>query len=753
MNKIARRLFSLILKYRIFIIISVIAPALFALAFIPKIKFDNSVEAFFDKKSESYVNFQKWKEQFGDDQVIILALSFSDVFTRKNLELVSNLTERFEALEYVREVESLATVNDIIGSESDFIVEKFIEEVPSDPAAIERLKERALSNPLYVKNLVSENGRTAAVIIELENMPGKGDEYKRETTESVFAVCGELIPDGLKYYISGPTAMEYFYTRYMYNDIKTFLPAAFAIIAIILILTFRSAEGVILPLAAITVTLVFTMFFVYLMGFSINNLTTIIPPIILAIAVADIIHFVGRIKKQRNLRETVKELAVPCILTTLTTAAGFFSLTVSELAPIRQIGLVVGLGVLLAFAVTFTLIPAIIEQFLPFREPPRGEKRVFNEIFDRSMTALAGFVRKFRNAILVAAAALILVSFWGVSKIKVDTNILDYFKKKTFIYRSTRFIDKNLTGTNFLEISLKSSERDYFKKPEVLREISRLQEYLSEMPEVDKTLSVTEYIKEINKSFHNEDARYYAVPPTQKMVSQYLLLYGATDLHDFVDSEWKWATVQARLNVHGNAEIKKVLKKTKDYLNGDFKIEAEKELLGWPVLDVETNGMITRGQLQSLSVAILIIFAMMFIVFRSLPLALISIVPNALPILLNFGAMGMLGLRLDTATSMVSAIGIGIIVDDTIHFIHSFKEEIKKDWNYPLSVERALLNKGRPIVMTSVVLFFGFGAVIFSNFMCTVKFGMLTSMMMISALLGDLVVLPALILFFRPKPR
>ena len=772
MDNLGKRIVSFILKWPLLIIILTSFLTLAALLFIPKIKIDNSVDVFFNKKSKSYINFQRWKEQFGSDQVIIAAFRDKDIFTRDNLKLISRLTDEFSSLEYVDKVTSITNVNDIVGSKNDFIVRPLAEDIPVSSRELALLKKRALSNPLYVKNVISPDGTATALIIELENNPSEAGVYKKIVVENARRILKKEFPKDKKYYISGFTAIEYFYAEYMRQDLKKFLPFILIIILVILVLSFRSIAGVALPFLAIVVSLTWTMAFLYFCGFTINNVTAIIPPIMLAIAVADSIHLVSEsIYRRRNrvldagadkdkaFSYVVKELFVPCLFTSLTTAVGFLSLTVSRIPPVRELGIVVGAGVFFAFIVTFTLLPALIKQFNLFQSVDdrrfsgaEGQtEKILRSKTDMFLGKIGKFDERFRALVLAAVFIISGLAVWGMLKIKAETSVIEYFKKTSPIHRATTFVEKHLSGVHFLNVSLESGSDDHFKQPKALEKIQQLERFLLTVPEVDKVTSVVDYIKEINKAFHNEDEEFYRIPSSKKLVAQYLLLYGASDLDDFVDSRWAWTTVRVRLKEHSTVKLKKVIDKIRDYLASRYPADVRTEVLGQTVLEVETNNAVTRGQVQSLILAMVVIFAMMFFVFRSIPAGFISIVPNVLPLLINFGIMGWVGIRLDSATSMISAIAIGIIVDDTIHFLHCFGEKFKEGKDYAQAIHHTLLLKGRPIILTSVILCFGFGIVTFSKFVPTSYFGLLSTLLIFNALWADLVVLPAVILQVKPK--
>ncbi|MFC1753798.1 RND family transporter [Thermoproteota archaeon] len=729
---------------------------------LPKLEFDNSVDVFFDKNSRSYLDFQEWKDQFGSDQVIIVAFSDEDIFTENNLALVDELTGKFEMLPYVDNVRSITNVNDIIGFENDFIVESFVAEIPSDKKGLASLRKRALENPLYRKDLISQDAKTTALIVELEKKGQSQDLYKKETIEEIANILKQVMPRDKKYHISGLATIEYFYAKYMQDDFKNFIPFIVIVILAILFLSFRRIEVVFLPLLTILVSLVWTMAFLVTCGLSINNVTTIIPPIMLAIAVADSIHFVGGCIKynsknkdvskdqSQTIKDTIGNIFVPCLLTTLTTAVGFFSLTVSKVQPVRELGFVVGVGVFFAFIVTFVFLPAIIKQFnilsILKNKAEDDTKKTIKRI-DQCLARIGEFSANYHSRILLVTCIIAIISIVGLFLLKTETSVLEYFKKESPVYSDTTYIEKRLSGVHFLNISLRTGERDYFREPDILRRVEDLQKFLDGLPEVDKTTSVVDYIKEINKSFHNEDSEFYRIPNSRKLVSQYLLLYGANDLDDFVNMQWNWTTIRVRLNEHTTTGLRVVLERIEDYLDKNFESPIHAESLGQTILEVESNEAVTKGQIYSLGLAMLVIFAMMFIVFRSFSFGVISIIPNILPLLINFGIMGFLAIRLNSATSMISAIGIGIIVDDTIHFMHRFKRSIKEAKNATESAYETISDKGRPVILTSIILFFGFGIVSFSRFVPTSYFGILSALLMFNALWADLIVLPSVLIF------
>ncbi|MEW5895817.1 MAG: MMPL family transporter [Candidatus Omnitrophota bacterium] len=766
MRKFLDPFIAAVLKYPLLIIISTAVLTVAAALSIPKIHVDNSVDVFFNKRSPHYTDFQEWKDQFGSGQLIILAFK-DDIFTYSNLSRIRRLTDRFEELKFVDKVTSLTNVNDIIGREDDFIVRRFIEIIPNDPDRLESLKKAALSNPLYVKNIVSEDGTSTAIVIELEDVKGSGDVYKKQTLDAVFAIAREEFPPDIKFHISGFTTIESFYALYMQNDLKTFMPIMLVVLVLVLFLSFRALWGILLPLLVTIISLIWTLSLLYLFGFSINNVTTLIPPVMLSITLLESIHFLWELclaSREKTEQEALKErdrliegsmrhLFKPCFLTNITTAVGFWALCVSQVPPLRQFGLTAGIGVLFAFVLTFTLLPAMLKQFnLLTKISSKGNKGILfrPDTSDVFFKRLAVFSVRRKRLIVIGSFILFISSAIFAFQIKTETSVIEYFRKDTPIFKATKFIEDNLGGVHFLTVSFQSPNDDFFKDPAVLKEVERLHVFLKEIPGVDKVTSPTDYLKEINKSFHNEDDSFYRLPDNSRLTSQYLLLYGADDLDDFVNPQWSWFSVQVRLKEHSTVRLKKIIESINEYID-QMPVDAQKQVLGQTVLEVDANEAVTSGQIQSLGLAMFLIFGMMFIDFRSLSLGFLSVLPNMLPIMLNFGIMGAAGIRLDSATSMISDIGIGIIVDDTIHFFHAYGEAYKQSGDPEAAIMQSFTFKGAPTFITSIILIAGFGVLTLSKFMPTFYFGLLSALLIFNGLWVELFLSPAILAFFKPK--
>lgn len=764
MNQISSKFISFVFRHPFAIVAATGIVFLASLAVLPQLRIDNSVDVFFNKKGANYLNFETWKEQFGSDEIIIVALEADDIFVKKNLELIDRLTQSFESLEYVENVTSLTTVNNIIGQEQDFIIERLVEEIPDAPEAMADLKARATRDELYAGNVISKDGRVTAVIVELENVQGENNDHKKKVIEEVFDILRRDVPSDITFHVSGPTVIEHFYAAYMQDDFKAFMPFLFLMIIAVMYLSFRSAKLVALPLLLIVITVAFSMALLHLLGYSVNNVTTIIPPILMAILIAEGVHIIGEGKERcrknggdrdyRFLEETMRHLFFPCFLTSITTSVGFWSLATNEIPPVRQLGIVVGFGVLFSLICTFTFLPALAKIWDGFNvtRPVKSNSAAAGPgKIDALLKWIGRINERHYRAVLWVGVAVAALSVWGMCQIKVETSVIEYFKKSSPVYRATSFIEKHLSGVHIINVSLQAGAPDYFQDPQALARIGQVTEFLQTIPEVDKVTSVNDYLKEINKSFHNENPEFYRLPENRAMVSQYALLYGRQDLEDFVDDQWQWATVRVRLKEHSTVKLAGVIERIQDYVSTQFGDLEAARVVGQTVLEVESNNTVADGQISSLGSAMFGVFLMMFVALRSIPVGIISVIPNVLPLIINFGIMGFFGIRLDSATSMIAAIAIGIVVDDTIHFLFGFGEALEETNDYAAAMYRTLEQRGRPIIETSAILFFGFGILSVSKFVPTSYFGLLSSLLMLYALIAELFLTPSLILCFKPS--
>ena len=732
------------------LIVSVMV-ALFFLALIPRIQTIDNVDYFTVDGDPDFAFHKEIKAIFGDDEFFVISFKRPDIFTEKNLLLLRELAEKLEAHPGVRDVQSLGNVDYVDGAQEYFEVRKFLEVIPDTQKGLELLRRQALTTPMYLDNLISRDGGTTALIVYPYDRPeDKG--FRAALLEDVRELLSEYENEELVFHLAGNTVTNVSLSRYVQDDVAAFIPLTYFFVALVIWVMFRNFRLTVLALVNISVCVGSTMGFMALIGTAMHNVTSVIPSLVMALALADTVHIFSCLDRKvleiipdtrAALAHILEKVFVPCFLTTLTTAVGFLSLAVSSIPPIREFAYVASMGMVFEFFFSFVLLPPLLLLCKP--------SKIFRDMADeRGMNAFLHFLKRIVTThhvrICVACLLLTLVSIWFSGRVQVETNLVEYFDKKSVLRQDLDFIQDNLSGVSTLDISVRANTLDAFTVPKNLAVIDEIQSFLQTLPGVDTSISFADYIKEMNKSFHDEDPSYYVIPDQKELIAQYMLLYNSENIDDYVNSEFDHARILVRLSENSSARQAQLIDRIKEFLEANPRDDLEMRITGSVVQQVNVIEAVTDGLVSSLALALVVITVIMLMVLRSVKIGLLSIVPNLFPLILNFGIMGLLGIPLDTSTALISVVALGIAVDDTIHFLLEYNCFRQRKMSMVDSLGSVLLGKGLPIVTTSVILCAGFGVLVFSNFVPTFYFGLLSAMVMLTALAGDILLLPAIML-------
>jgi predicted RND superfamily exporter protein len=645
-------------------------------------------------------------------------------------------------------------VNDTIGENDYFLIRKFLEEIPGEKKQSSELKNKALSNPLYYKSLISEDGRTAAIIVSVYDRPDDSGYRKRLIGKTKDILAKYQVLTG-KVYMAGWTTTNLYLSQYMKKDIATFIPLTYLFITLAVYLFFRNIWLTLIAVLNISICMGSTMGLFSILDITLNNVTTIVPPVVMALALCDTVHIffhldenlLKRFKsKEKALSQALKKVILPCFLTSLTTAVGFLSLYSNKIDPIKDFALIASAGMIFEFVYSFLFLPSLILLFPAEKifsiKTEQGKLTTF-------LGKINGFIQTRYVFICVLSLMIVLAAVFSSFKIKVDTNVLNYFKKGSELRTSTNFIEKNITGVRTIEISLTAGIENAFKDPQYLSYMEKLQLEMSLINGNDKTLSFIDFLKDMNESFHNENHEYRKIPQSKQLIAQYLLLYDSNEIDEFVNDSFDHARISLRINKHGTADHKIIMAKLKDIISQNTNNNISVQITGRVVQDINMIDDLVKGQISSLSIAAGVIAVMMFFVMKSFNLGVISIIPNFFPIILNFGIMGIAGIPLNAATALIAAVALGVAVDDTIHFLTAFRKNIEQKISISESIRFVILEKGRAILSSSLILTIGFSIMILSVFVPTIYFGLLSAVIMITAVMGDIFVLPAVVLLMK----
>lgn len=723
------------------------------------LRIDNSMEVWFRDDDPDWLKYKRFQDQFEGDEIIIVSFRTGDIFKRKILMKIKHLTAEFENMPYISQVTSLTNVHEFRGKGGMLTINELFERIPEEREILEKTRKRIMKNPLYRDNVISGDGKTTAIYIRLEKQP-QGINYQRSVTDLVYDICERESENGrYTFHVAGGPALLALEDKASTDDAALEYSLLFIILVLFLYLLHRRIVYVIIPITVIAVANIWIHGIIPACGSSYNMITNIIATLVMVIGIADTIHFISEYNAEINIEidskkaafKACKTIFIPCLFTSLTTAAGFMTMAVSHLQPVAEFGIYAGIAMLLTYVINMVLVTIWLGSVKKGAKEMPGLKD--DGIIQRAMRKVSLINRRHVKVNVFIAILVFAVSLTGLAMIEINTHEIKYFKENHPIRVATEFIEENLTGTIPLEIMLTSAP-GAFQEPGTLNKIEKLENFLESIDEIQKTFSAVDYVKEINRVIHDEEQEYYKIPDTKNGVAQLMLLTEGehNELLNYVDfNDFSAARIHSRLNYIDTKQIRLIVDLVERKIAEIFPEDRIKaETTGAIPMYLNAEEYILDSQITGFGLALVVIFIMLTLLVRSLKLGLIAMVPNVIPIFLTFGIMGWLDIYLDMGTVLIASIAIGLAVDDTIHFIARFRHFFDMHKNYDTAIDETLHSVGSPITITSIVLFFGFGVLVVSTFKPVIYFGLLAAITMISALVADLFVLPALIKLFKP---
>jgi predicted RND superfamily exporter protein len=722
-----------------------------------KLDINNAPKVYFPPDEPAVTVDDAVREKFPNDQVVVMLFDGVALFSDGFLQAYDQLAERLNEHPQVDEVLALTTVDHISGSADGFIVEplidtgKLMESHPSERPAM------VLADRFARRYLVSEDGSALAMVV----IPKGADTslLRKSLLEDIQLEVEEARLEGYLTATAGNVPVDVAELHSMLRDNMIFIPVTSTIGLLLIWLLFHRPLAVVIGGIAIGVVVSSTIALYVLIGRPFTLISSIIPPLLSALTIAALVHLFNALHyaAQRGLvgkfrvEKALQEIRQPARFTALTTAAGMASLGASPIAPIATFGLTSALGVVLIYVVVILLVPPLFARWDHAAWPKRKGGGGWMDVGLRFLSHVG---IRHPGAVIGVTVVLLIVGVPQLFNIKVETNLQEFFDPTHEVRRSTDQIDERLIGTMPLQVVFTASAPEGIKLPENLQEIRRFQDWVEQLPEVDKSISPADFIEDMNWGFNEEKPQFRKIPNNPKLVSQYLFIYDGDDMYDVVDRDYNVGLVNLNLNVHSASEISRVMEQIKEYLAQNAGTGMTWDIAGMGRLFSDMEELLVRGQVYSLSGALFLIFILMLVLWRSLNQALLCMIPNLSPILLIFIFMGIFGIWLDMATAMIASVAAGIAVDDTIHVFHGFIKRIKAGSSPVSALVRTYHQAGRAVLTTTIILSAQFMVLVASEFIPTGNFGMLTSIGLVAALLFDLMLLPAiLLLIYDPRSR
>ncbi len=666
---------------------------------------------------------------------------------------MEKLSDAFTSLDVVKKNLSLFTSKNIVSEDGMMIVDDAIEGIPNTPEEREKLREKLRKNKMVYEITISTDFKMASIILILNK--GAADE---EVLANVNAVLEEF-PGPEKVYVGGLPLIREMATSEMTQDFLVLMPVGLVIMLIMLYAFFRQKRGMILPFAVVVMSIIISMGIIPLLGWKLSMISILLPVMLIAIANDYGIHIIAHyqeIQKEEGERAIPLKIALrvyqylkkPVILTGLTTIVGTLSLLTHKMIPARQLGVLSSIGIAMALIMSLFLIPAVLS-LLKKTQPSKQVFGIRKDYLGAFLSFLGKKVSKHPKTILTTSVLLSFVVGIGIYFLEVDTDLVRFFPKNHVIRQGAEVINEHFGGTQTLSVLVEGDIKD----PELLRTLESYGNELKDFPGVGRVASVSDVVKEISKALNDEgDPLYDKIPDSRNAVAQYFGFYNMSgdegDFDQLVDFDYKYARMIITLDDASNQAIKTIIEKVELMTAND---PYDISIGGRSYTTLELSNLVINGQIRSIGFAILAIFLLISIIFRSISSGLISIVPLGLAVIFLFGLMGILGIRLDISTAILSSIMIGVGVDYTIHFIWRYKYERKFVADPGKAVQRTIETTGRGIFFNAMSVIIGFLVLFLSSFPPIRFFGFLVIISITACLSGAFLVIPGILMILKPK--
>ena len=718
------------------------------------IHFNNAHELYFPDDSPAVIMEKSIRKEFPNDELLIGVFAGPDLFSAEFLTALDRVAKQLQQHKLVDRVFTVTNADHIAGTEDGFSVEKLIDPNTLEQTTPASRRERALNDRFAPGLLVSKDGSVLAIAVRPIQLQ---ESRQREAIKhALYQAVNAAGLDKQLVAVAGTVALDSASLLSMLVDSAILIPLTMAIGLGLLIWVVGRPAPVIIGAVAMGVVVLPTIGFLVLLNQPFTLVMAMVPPLLAAYTIATLLHLYAALMRARQAKlprparviRALHDVHKAALFNVLTTGAGMASMALTPIPPIQVFGLVGAAGTALIYLVVFHLVPPLLVKWDTGRWPQRGFKGTQKLAFK--------FVRfSMRNAGLTIAACVIaiVVAVPLATKVEVETDLIKFFPDNHWLSRSTNFVEENLSGVINIEVVFDGPKRDALKQVETLRELQKFQKWVAVQPHVDRAVSMMDMVEEMNWAFHEEDPKYRTLPANDKLLSQLLLVYDGRDLEELVNREFQRTRITLNLNVHGATAISNVIDNIRAHLNEHPVPGLKADIAGNGRLFADQQELLVIGQIKSFIGAFVLIFLLLLLIFRSPIAAAICLIPNLAPLFFVFVVMGATGIPLDMATSLIAGVVLGITVDDTIHLYHGYQQRLKNGASPTFALARSFEASGRAVLAVTLVLVSQFLLLIGSEFRPTSNFGLLAATGLITGQLLELLLLPALIVFWHKRQK
>lgn len=753
----------LILRNRIIILLLIVGITVFMGLQWKHMRFSNTEANVLPDDHSETLQYEEFVSVFGqEDNAIVLAVQDSLLFKPENFNRWNRLSKQFQANPEVNLVLSTENLQELVkdNEREEFVLKPLVKNEPTTQNEVLAIKKKLFEQmPFYENLLFNAASGTIRTVIYLDKdilNTAVRNEFVLNDLENIVENFEEETNIDVK--VSGMPYIKTWNSKIIIDEIGKFIIAALVVTSLIFFLFFRSVRATFISICVVIIGVMWTLGILGLFQYEITILTALIPPLIIVIGIPNCIFLINKyqqeVKKHGNqalsLQRVITKIGNATLMTNITTALGFATFIILDSDLLREFGIVASLSILCIFVLSLCIIP-IIYSFLPIPKY-KHLKHLNKKWMDAFVNWMENVVRNHRIAVYITSITVLVLSIVGIYMIQITGSRIEDLPEDAQFFKDIRFFEKEFDGIMPVEVVVDSKKKNGIAKLSTLRRMDQLSQEIDEVPELSKTVSVVNLVKYSKQAFYNGIPKYYQLPTTQE--NNFIMDVARKSsengnlLQSFVDSTGQIARMTTFMRDVKTPRMEEI---EEDLLKSIAKIfPAERYnvyMTGKALLFLKGTKYLIKNLLLSLALAVGLISLFMAYLFRSFRMILISLVPNLLPLVITAGLMGFLGIPIKPSTILIFSIAFGISVDDTIHFLAKYRQELVANrWQIKKSVYNALRETGVSMFYTSIVLFFGFSVFIISSFGGTQAMGGLVSATLLFAMLSNLILLPSLLL-------
>ncbi|OKS88498.1 efflux RND transporter permease subunit [Mucilaginibacter polytrichastri] len=766
-----KKIADLILKNRLAVIVIVTLLSVFMGWKASQVKLTYNAGKVLPVTDSAYIRFKQFQSKFGQDgTALVLGFKADNIFQKDIYNDWYQLGQNVQHLNGIKAVISLANIYNL-GKDTiqhRFVLKPLITHKLTSDQEVDSVRNQILGLPFYDGLVLSEDHKSTLMAITFDN--------KVVNSPARIPVIKEIMHQAqifeqkhhIKVHASGLPLIRTVVSDLVSHEFVLFLGLSLLITAIILLLFFRTGYAVIFPVFVVILGVIWSLGLLVLNHFNITLLTGIIPPLVVVIGIPNSIFILNKYyyefgvtgDKIKSLYIVIEKVGITTFIANVTTAIGFGVLCFTNSQILMEFGLVASLSIMATFALSLVLIP-IIFSYLPAPKPRQSGIKD-QKLIRLFLVKIDYLVQHARPAIYIATTVLVIICFYGMSRINVNGYIVDDLPKSSSILSDLRFFESSFKGVLPLEVSVESKHKNGLMNLATMRKIEKLEDLISSYPEFSKSLSLIQVLKFSTQGFYGGKPEFYRLP--DGLEQNFILSYAANSgkggansgmLKNYLDSTKQTTRISFQMVDAGSKKLNSLFTELQPRIDSIFNPKNyHVELTGSSVIFVKGNNYLIKNLYESLALAIFLIGIIMWVLFRGLKMVLISLLPNIIPLIITAGIMGFFGIPLKPSTILIFSIAMGISSDQTIYFLTRYRQEMRNSTkSISQVVSDTIRETGISMIYIATVLFFGFGIFAASTFGGTVALGILLSITLLIAMITNLTLLPAFLLSLEKRNK